>query len=318
MRTLSVIILNYATPRLTIDCAKSVLPEIESLEGELIIVDNASPDDSRRRIALWREGLAPSAPVRVVLSEKNGGFASGVNLGINAGEAEFYGLLNSDTLARPGAFAALLAAMRADSKLGILGPKITDADGAAQISRFRHPTPLGEFVEAAGTDIVYRLLRRHVVPIAPDEEAEAEWIGFPCVLLRKAMIDDIGLLDERYFMYFEDCDYCRRAGAKGWKIGQCLEAEVAHFHGASSRIATIMQSRKRLPAYYYASRARYFIAWRGRAGFIAANLLWLIGRAASFLRLLALKPPRRAPAMRAFDNWTGPDHPRPDGSASKA
>lgn len=309
MRTLSVIILNYATPQLTIDCAESVLPELESLGAELVIVDNASPDDSRRRITLWRETLAPPDRVRVVLAEKNGGFASGVNLGIKACEAEFYGVLNSDTLVRPGAFAALIAAMRADAGIGILGPKITNADGAVQISRFRHPTPLGEFVEATGARLVYRLLRRHVVPIGPDEGAQAEWIGFPCVMLRREMIDDVGLLDEGYFMYFEDCDYCRRAAAKGWKIAQCLEAEVAHFHGASSQIATIMRSRKRLPAYYYASRARYFIAWYGRAGFIAANFLWQLGRAASYLRLLALKPPRRAPAMRAFDNWTGPDRP---------
>lgn len=315
MPKLCVIILNYATPDLTLACAKSVTADIADLDAEIVIIDNASPDDSWVRITAWRDSLASMAPVRAIRAESNGGFAAGNNLGLKSVSAEFYVLLNSDTQVRPGAMAALLSAIEADPEIGIVGAKIVGPDGVTQSSRFRNPSPLGEFVEAAGFDFLYRMLRRSVVPIAPDEDDEPDWIGFPCVMLRGRMIDEIGLLDERYFMYFEDCDYCRRATAKGWRLSFCAQAEVMHLHGASSDIDAGMQSEKRLPAYYYASRARYFIAWYGRAGFIAANLLWMLGRALGLLRLLSFKRPHPAPARRALDNWIGPIHRRPGGSA---
>lgn len=315
MPKLCVIILNYATPDLTLACAKSVMTDIADLDAELVIVDNASPDDSWVRIMAWRENLGGAPPVRVIRSETNSGFAAGNNIGLKSVAADFYVLLNSDTQVRPGAMAALLSAIEADPGVGIVGAKIVGPDGAVQASRFHNPSPLGEFVEAAGFDFLYRLLRRYVVPIAPDEDAEPDWVGFPCVILCGRMIEEIGLLDERYFMYFEDCDYCRRAMVKGWTLGFCEQAEVMHLHGASSDIDAGMQSSKRLPAYYYASRARYFIAWYGRAGLIAANLFWMLGRAFGLLRLVAFKRPRPAPARRALDNWTGPGHGRPGGSA---
>jgi GT2 family glycosyltransferase len=314
MPKLCVIILNYATPDLTLDCANSALADIAGLDAELIVVDNASPDDSWSRISAWRDGLGASAPVRAIRSERNGGFASGNNIGIRACGADFYVLLNSDTVVRRGAVAALLAALEADPEIGVAGPRIVGPGGETQVSRFRYPSPLGEFVLGVAADPFYRMLRRRVVPIAPDEDAEHDWIGFPCVCLRKTMIDRIGLLDERYFMYFEDCDYCRRAKQDGWKIAYCPQAEVMHLHGQSSEVEDRAGSTKRLPRYFYASRARYFIAWYGRAGFIAANLLWQFGRALGLLRLAALRRPHAAPARRGCDNWTGPDYPQPDGS----
>jgi GT2 family glycosyltransferase len=205
----------------------------------------------------------------------------------------------------------MLNAMRADSEIGILGPELIGPDGKALISRFRHPSPISEFVDATGTDIVYRLFRNHVVPIGHDEEAEIEWIGFPCVMFRKRMIDEIGFLDERYFMYFEDIAYCHRAKLNGWKIRQCLDAHVDHFCGQSSKVESQIDTKERLPAYYYASRARYFVSMYGRVGFVCANILWYLGRLVSYFRLLTLRPPSRVCASRALDIWTGPDHPRP-------
>lgn len=303
MRPLCVIILNYGTPALTIASAESALPEVEALGGELVIVDNASPDDSWPQINEWRKALPASAPVELILSPRNGGFAFGNNLGLKACSAEFYVLLNSDTLVRPGAFAAMLAAMRADPRLGVVGPKITDEAGAEQTSRFRAISPLGEFVEASGLGVFYKLFKRAVVPIQPSEMAVADWIGFPCVMLRSQMIDEIGGLDEGYFMYFEDCDYCRRAVKNGWRLATIADAEVAHFHGKSSSVEGNIKAKKRLPAYYYASRARYFTRWYGKGGFIAANLLWYAGRIASRVRFFALKTPHRVPEGAAGDIW---------------
>jgi hypothetical protein len=307
-KALSVVILNYGTPAMAIASAESVLPEITSLSGGLVVVDNASPDDSAEHLTAWRKGLPADAPVKLVLSPVNGGFAAGNNLGVAASDAGFYVLLNSDTLVEPGAMTALLAAMRADPKLGLAGPLILDEAGKPATSRFRKRTPFSEFVEATGLDFFYRRFRTHVVPVSPDEdESEADWISFACVMLRKETIDEIGPLDERYFMYFEDSAYCLKAAAAGWKIARVEAAIVRHFEAKSSNIEDAAAAHRRLPRYYYASRARYFITHYGYGGFAAANLFWYLGRAVNYARLLAGKPPKKAPAWRALDIWTRPD-----------
>lgn len=315
LRKCSVIILNYATPDLAIACAKSALADIAGLDANILIVDNGSPDDSAARLSHWRVGLPPGAPVDVILSPANAGYAGGNNIGLRACQSEFAVLLNSDTLVRPGAFSAMLTEMQSDEGLGILGSRIVGPDGKDQISRFRFPSPFGEFIEAAGYDLLHRIFRSAVVPIFPAEPARPDWIGFPCVMLRRKMIDEIGPLDEGYFLYFEDVDYCRRAAAAGWRIAVCGGAEVMHLIGASSRVEESRLSGARLPAYYYASRSRYFRKWFGEFGWIAANWLWNAGRAFGSLRRLAGKAPAPAPSGKGLDIWTDEKEGRPDGAA---
>lgn len=315
MRKLTAVILNYATPELAIACAKSALADLAGLDAKIVIVDNASPDDSSARLSHWRVSLPADAPVEIVLSQINTGYAGGNNIGIRALDAERYVLLNSDTLVARGTFAAMLAEMDTDPRLGILGPRIVDAKGAGQVSRFRFPSPFSEFVEASGYDFLYRLFRGAVVPIFPDEKARPQWIGFPCVMLRREMIDEIGLLDEGYFLYFEDADYCRRAAEAGWRIAVSEKGEVAHFIGGSSRVEEQRLAGGRLPLYYYASRTRYFRKWFGDFGWIAANWLWNAGRAFGALRRLAGKPAPTAPAGKGIDIWTDEKEGRPEGAA---
>ena len=303
----SVVILNFGTPGLAIASAESVLPEIEALGGALVLVDNASPDNSADRLSAWVAQQGAPDHIRLVLSPTNGGFAAGNNLGLKACAADFHVLLNSDTLVAKGALAAMLSAMKADPELGLAGPVILDEDGVRAVSRFRKRTPLSEFVDATGLDFFYRLLRAHVVPLSESEdEAHAEWISFACVMLRREMIDALGYLDERYFMYFEDSAYGLNAGAQGWKAARIEAASVTHFEAKSSGVEDAAAAYKRLPRYYYAARARYFIDHYGRAGLIAANLLWYLGRIVNYARLLALKAPKKTAAWRAADIWTGP------------
>ena len=306
MLKLSVVILNYGTPDLAIAAGDSVLVDLPA-NARLVMVDNASPDDSWRRLNAWRAGLGSPAPVDLVLSPANTGYSGGNNLGMKAHEAEFYVLLNSDASVRTGALLRLLEAMESDPRLGILGPQLIGPDRKPLISRFRTPTPLTEFVDASGTDLFFRLLRNHVVAIRDDEAAEPGWIGFPCIMLRGAMVKEIGFLDERYFMYFEDIAYFRRAVRAGWKIGRRADAVVDHFCGRSSNVEARADMKERLPAYYYASRARFFQGEYGYGGFLAANLLWYAGRAVSYLRILALQKPTRVCEARALDIWIAPD-----------
>lgn len=308
---LDVIILNYGTPDLAIASAQSVLPEIEKIGGRLILVDNASPDDSAAKLTAWRNEH-PNAPVEVIVSPVNGGFAAGNNLGIRAGEADFYVLLNSDTLVEPGALSALLAAMKERPKLGLAGPLILDENGAPAVSRFRKRTPFSEFVEATGLDFFYSRFREHVVPIFEDEADAPDWISFACVMIRRQVIDDVGLLDENYFMYFEDSAYCLKAAEKGWRGARIDEARVRHFEAKSSGVEDAAATHRRLPRYYYAARARYFLDHFGRAGLLAANLFWLLGRAVNYARLLTFRAPKKTAKNRALDIWTGPDVTPPD------
>jgi len=308
----SVVILNYGTPDLAIASAESVLPEIEALGGVLVVVDNASPDNSAETLTKWAAARGAPDLIHLVLSPVNGGFAAGNNLGVKAVEADFHLLLNSDTLVEPGAIAALLAAMRADARLGLAGPVIIDAARNRAVSRFRTRTPLSEFVEASGLDFFYRRFRRHVVPLHETESSdEMQWISFACVMLRREMIDALGLLDERYFMYFEDSAYGLNARAAGWKLARIDTAQVTHFEAKSSGVEDAAAAHQRLPRYYYASRSRYFIEHFGVAGFIAANLFWYLGRAVNYARLLAFKAPKKTAARRGGDIWTSPDYSPP-------
>ena len=111
-----------------------------------------------------------------------------------------------------------------------------------------------------------------------------DWIGFACVLIRRAVIEQIGLLDEGYFMYFEDADYCRRARAAGWQIRYLPQLRVVHFLGSSSDVNHQHTDLRRRPRYYYAARAHYYRTHYGRLGLLAANLLWNAGRTVSWIR----------------------------------
>ncbi len=308
---LNVIILNYGTPDLAIASAQSVLPQIEAIGGRLILVDNASPDKSAELLGAWA-AQRPTAPVEVIRSTVNGGFAAGNNLGIKAGEADFYLLLNSDTLVEPGALGALLTAMKERPKLGLAGPQILDESGAPAISRFRKRTPFSEFVEATGLDFFYHRYREHVVPIFEGEADAPDWISFACVMIRREVIEEVGLLDENYFMYFEDSAYGLNAAEHGWRNARIEEAAVKHFEAKSSGVEDAAAAHKPLPRYYYAARSRYFIEHYGRAGLIAANLFWLLGRAVNYARLLTLKPPKKTARGRALHIWASPDFTPPD------
>ncbi len=308
-KPLSVIILNYGTPDLAIASAESALPEIEALGAVLLLVDNASLDNSASRFGEWRARQGDPDHIKLVVSSENGGFAAGNNLGIEAVEADYHLLLNSDTVVRPGAVSALLGAMRADDMLGLAGPVILDETGARAVSRFRTRTPFSEFVEASGLDFFYRRHRKHVVPLQEHESAdEMQWISFACVMLRREMIDAMGPLDERYFMYFEDSAYGLKARAAGWKIARIETARVTHLEAKSSGVEDDAAAHRRLPRYFYASRSRYFTDHFGARGWVAANLYWYLGRIVNYARLFALRMPKKTAAWRGADIWTRPSH----------
>ena len=283
---LAVIVLNYRTTDLTLDCLASLAGEIDQ-DIRVLVVDNASGDDSADRLerALAERGWSGWATV--LRSPVNGGFAAGNNLGIRAVEASAYVLLNSDTLVRHGALASLREAMRLRPDAGVIGAGILTAQGKPDWSVFRVAAPLSELVRAANSGPITRLLRRYdpILPI-PDRPVEVGWVSFACALIRREVLQTVGLLDDGFFMYFEDVDYCRRAAAAGWAVLCWPEAKVLHLQGASSQVTHADGRRRRAPRYYYAARARYFAKFYGRSGLWLANVCWYLGRLISLPREL--------------------------------
>lgn len=312
---MAVVVINYRTPDMTIRCAETVLAQLPG-GGRLVIVENASGDDSAARLSAWAEG---HEAVTLVVSPSNDGFSGGNNRGMAAApDAARYLLLNSDAFPRPGAVAAMMAAADADPGVGIVHPVLIDPDGTRQISRFRSFRPVTEMVRASALGAVARALPRAVVAIPLGDDAPADWVSFACVLLDAGMVRAIGPMDAGYFLYFEDAEYAERAKAAGWGIAQAGDALVEHHRGGSSPVKALGAARKRLPRYYYESRARYYRTRYGRAGLIAANLMWLAGRAAGQARRLAGKPPYPPAEAEARDIWIGAFGPVPDHAARAA
>lgn len=313
---LAVVVLNYRTPDLTLDCLRSLEGEIEP-DVRVVVVDNASGDGSAERIEREVEGRGWSAWATVLRSPVNGGFAAGNNLGMSAVAAAAYVLLNSDTLVRPGAMRGLREAMRLRPDAGVIGPAIFTAAGERDYSVYRVPHPLSELIRAANTGPVTRIMRRFD-PILPptDQPTEAEWLGFACVLVRREVVETVGPLDEGYFMYFEDTDYCRRARARGWTVLYWPKAEVVHLLGGSSEVTGDSRRRRRAPRYYYAARARYFAKFYGRSGLWLANLMWHLGRSVSLAREILGRRASQCREREALDIWLNAGDPlRGGGSA---
>lgn len=286
MMSLAIVILNYRTPAYVTDCLQSLAAERDAgASFSAVVVDNASGDDSADRIEEAIRARGWSAWARVVRSPRNGGFSAGNNVGMHAVQAEAYLLLNSDTLVRSGAIDRLVREMREHPDAGLIGPGLEWPDGKRQNSAFNFPTPLTELLRVAGTGAFDRLLRRHVtaMPLA-QVPPEVDWVSFAAVLIPRAVIEQVGPMDEGYFMYFEDIDYARRVRSTGWKVRYCPEARIVHLRGGSSPVKSLAAERKPLPAYWYAARARYFAKFYGRMGLWLANLCWLLGRCVSRCR----------------------------------
>lgn len=297
-------IINYKTADLTIAAVQSVLADLGDTAGEVVVVDNASGDGSDAVIEAWIADHAQDRPVRLIRSPENTGFSGGHNIGIRAGRAELYLILNSDAVLRPGFIAAMIAAAQARPEIGLFAPQIEYDDGAVQVSTFRFASPTSELIRAAHSGPLTKLFKHREVALPPEgDEQEIEWASFACILLRGAMVDQVGPMDEGYFLYFEDAEYCLRARRAGWRIGRVRAARAVHFRGGSGPVKALAKARKRLPGYFYASRARFLAQGHGRFAPVWANLLWYLGRGIAQLRRPLGKPVSPAAEAEARDIW---------------
>lgn len=223
---LSVIILNYNTKNLLHDCLQSVLASTGTYQIETIVSDNGSKDGSV-------EMLKSKFPqVRLLENNANLGFSKGNNVAIKLAQGRHILLLNSDTVVQPDAFAKMIAKADSDSQIGALGPKILLTNGELDPSARRNfPNPTNAFLRLFG---MKRFSNYNITgPI--DQEMEVEAIMGACMLVPRPVLEKVGVLDEEFFFYGEDLDWCYRIKEAGYKIVYYPAAQILHLKSASSR-----------------------------------------------------------------------------------
>lgn len=289
---LLIVIINYRTGDLTIDCLRSLRDQVRNLPGVKVVVsDNASGDGSLEQIqtAIRNEGW--SDWVATMPLPRNGGFAYGNNEPIRAAlrgpdPPDYFFILNPDTIVRPGAIATMLDFMDRHPYVGIAGTRLENLDATPQRSAFRFPSLLGEIDLALRLGWMSRILHRHVVAPPPrDTPHPCDWVAAASMMIRRQVIEQVGFMDERFFMYFEETDFCRRAKKKGWPCCHVPAARIVHFVGKSSGVTDPAQSHRRRPRYWFQSRRRYFVKNHGElyasltdTAFALCFLLWRLRR----------------------------------------
>lgn len=313
---LLIVIVCYRAVELTIDCLRSLSKEIYSVpEARVAVCENGTGGDSAARIAQAIRAEGWGNWVTLTEISPNRGFAGGNNVILREAldwpePPKYFLLLNADTIVRPNALKLLLDAIEKRPEVGIVGPRMEGENGKVQTSCFRFHSPISEFLHGAETGPLTRLLKRYDLPVpTSDEQIEPDWIGFPCALIRRDVVEQIGLLDEGFYLYFDDPDYCRRAREAGWSILHCPAARVIHLVGQSNPVESLKAQGRRRPRYYYASRSRYFAKYYGLTGLWLANVLWTAGRGVALLREWAGNKVRHTCETEWRDIWTHPCRP---------
>ena len=303
---LLIVIVNYRSAALATDCLRSLRPEVANAAAacgvHVVVTDCASPDDSVQtlRQAVAENGWGDWVTIQPL--PNNGGFAYGNNEAIRPALAggdppDYVLLLNPDTVVRPGAIASLLHFMDANPGVGIAGSRLEDVDGTPQRSAFRFHSAPAEFENTFRLGLVSKLLRGRVVaPEVPQAACRTDWVSGASMIVRRKVFEDVGLLDERYFMYFEETDFCLRASRAGWACWYVPASRVVHLVGQSSGVTDRKHPvQRRRPPYWFDSRRRYFVKNHGRAYALLADMAWAAGMSVYRLRRLVQRKPDTDP-----------------------
>jgi N-acetylglucosaminyl-diphospho-decaprenol L-rhamnosyltransferase len=305
-----VVILNYRTSRLTVECLKSLEVEVKAHPTlRVTVVDNDSQDDSAAYIqaAITEHQWGPWATL--MPSDYNGGYAYGNNFAVrpalkDSNPPGYFLLLNPDTAVRPGAVWELVRFMEAHPKAGISGSGLEEADGSPWPIAFRFPSLLSELDSGLRLGIVTQLLNQWVVPREMgNEEAQVDWLPGASMMVRREVFETIGLMDEKYFLYFEETDFCLQARRAGWECWYVPQSRVMHIAGQSTGVTVRNSAPKRLPAYWFDSRRRYFTKNHGWFYAAIADMIWLHGFMLWRLRRMIQGKPDLDPPYMTWDFW---------------
>ena len=248
---LSIIIVNYNTFKLTKEAIDSCLSEPTHYTYEIFLVDNKSTDDSLEKLEGYFEREISRGIIKVIANNSNDGFAAANNLAIEKSKGDFILLLNSDTLIKQSTIDKCMDYMTdgLHADVGALGCKVSLADGSLDKACKRSfPNPVNSFFKLFNIKTSSGKDDYNLDNLDDDGVYEIDCLVGAFMLVRKTTIDDIGLLDDTFFMYGEDIDWCYRIKQAGWRIVYFGEAEIIHYKGSSSENR---KTKKRNPKLIY-------------------------------------------------------------------
>lgn len=277
-----VVIVNYRTINLTLKCLESISIEVLN-DGhvQVTVVENASGEAARLRAAISEKGW--ESWVEVIDAERNGGFSYGNNLAIAAALASaappaYFILLNPDTEARGNTIRTLADFMDDHPDAGIGGSSIENQDGSDWPIAFRFPSIASELEQEMRFGPISRLLKKSKITREMTHRAEpVDWVSGACMIIRRNVLDDIGLMDEQFFLYFEEVDFCLRAACKNWTCWYIPQSRIMHLSGESTGASGANHAAKRMPDYWFASRRRFFVKNHGITYACCADIAFIVG-----------------------------------------
>jgi len=289
---LVVSIVTWRAARLTIDCIASLEAEVsQATDVQVMVVDNDSGDGTAESIAGAIQANGWGAWAELIRSPVNGGFAHGNNIVFREAMRRYPGfeyvlLLNPDTVVRPGALRALRQFMDQSPSVGIAGGRCEDPDGTPQDCCFRFPGIVNQFASELGLGFFDRLIRGQLVRMGNfTHPVEVGWVAGALMMVRRPVFEDIGLMDESYFLYYEETDFSLRARRAGWPTWHVPASRAIHFVGQLTGIQASDRRPGRRPAYLFESRRRYFVLNHGLLyaiildlAVVSGNLLWKLRR----------------------------------------
>ncbi|OCJ09207.1 glycosyl transferase family 2 [Rhizobium sp. AC44/96] len=298
---LHIVIVNYRTAELALDSVASLMQPNMLPEGtRVVVVDGASGDGSAVKLPAAIVSNGWQERVDFLALGVNGGFSYGNNRGIEFlaeryGKPKYVHLLNPDTIARAGSITSLVEFMERHPRCGIAGSQLEDPDGTRQACVFRFPSVIGEFETGIQFGLLTKLLGRWAgVPKLAEAPALADWVCGASMIIRDRVIDDVGSLDEGYFLYHEEVDLCLRATRAGWECWYMPESRVVHLVGQATGLGAPGRP-KRLPAYWFESRQRYYIKNHGSFYTAIANCSWVAGHVLGRVRRAVKREPNFDP-----------------------
>jgi GT2 family glycosyltransferase len=263
----SALIVNYRAYRELDACLDSLVGQAEL--AETIVVDHATVPDERVPVEQRHPG------VRWLARDDNPGFGAGVNLAARAAAGDYFYVLNPDAIVSPGAIGVLADWLSANPAAGVAGSLVRETDGTIQGSARAFPSA-STLVAGRSSWLSRRfpanpLTRRNVLTGSAVEAPRAvDWVSGASMMIRREAFQSVGGFDERYFLYWEDADFCKRLLARGWQTAYVPRAVVTHHGGRSSR------SQLRPLVAFHTSAFRYYLAHSGTIGVVASPLVGLV------------------------------------------
>ncbi len=234
MQNLDIVIVNYNTEKLLRDCISSVIKETEDVNYKIHVVDNASQDNTQKM-------LSDNFPnVNAIFNEENVGFARANNQAITKSSGDIILLLNPDTIVVDKAITKTFEYMLSDENIGVVGCKVLNRDGTLQLACRRSiPTPKVAFYRLTGLSRLFpknkTMAKYNLTYLKEDEISDVEAVSGAFLMIRRSVVDRIGMLDERFFMFGEELDLCYRVKQAGYSVKYFPKAEIIHLKGESSK-----------------------------------------------------------------------------------